>query len=67
VPTLLPVQATAQVSVIETPGAVTPGTGYGPLVAFTHTFPKAGMYKVWAEMSYRGQPVTVDWVLSVEP
>jgi hypothetical protein len=67
VPTLVPVQATSQVSVIESPGAVVPGVGYGPLIAFTHTFPRAGLYKIWAELNYRNQTVTVDWVLDVEP
>jgi hypothetical protein len=65
--TLIPAQQTALVSVVETPGAVVPGTGYGPTVAFTHTFPKAGLYRIWAEMQYRNQILTVDWVLNVAP
>ena len=65
--TLIPAQQTALVSIVETPGAVVPGTGYGPTVAFTHVFPKAGLYKVWAEMQYRDQVITVDWVLNVAP
>jgi hypothetical protein len=67
VATLFPAQQTALVSVVETPAAVLPGMGFGPTVAFTHTFPKAGLYKVWAEMRYRGQDITVDWVLNVAP
>lgn len=64
-PTLLPAQKTAQRSVLETP-VVQPGIAYGPDVIFTHTFPKAGMYKLWLETQYRNQVITVDYVVKVE-
>jgi hypothetical protein len=59
-----PVQQTAQSSVMTTP-EVLPGVGYGPDLAFTHTFPHAGMYKVWVEVLYRSQVITVNYVISV--
>jgi len=67
VPTLFPVQLTPQQSVIQTPGAVVPSVGYGPTVAFTHTFPKPGYYKIWSEVQYRDQVIAVGWMLKVEP
>ena len=63
-PTLAPVQQTAQASVLE-PQAVQPSVTYGPYVVFGHRFPKAGLYKVWFEFQYRGQPILSDWVLEV--
>jgi hypothetical protein len=63
--TLRPVEQTAQSSIIETP-MVQPATGYGPFVAFSHTFPEPGLYKVWFEFQYRQQVLTVDWVVPVE-
>jgi hypothetical protein len=67
VPSLVPAQQTALVSVVQTPGLVVPTSGYGPTIIFTHTFPKAGLYKMWAEMQYRNQVFTVDWVVNVAP
>jgi len=67
VPTFLPVQQTPMVSIIETPGAVIPGVGYGPSVAFTHTFPTPGLYKIWVELEYRDQVSTIPWVINVAP
>ncbi len=67
VATLVPVQQTALVSVVQTPGAVVPSTAHGPLITYTHTFPKTGLYKIWSEMQYRGQPILVDWVVNIEP
>jgi hypothetical protein len=65
VPTLVPAQQTAQLSVVQTP-AVQPAVGYGPEIAFTHTFPSAGMYKMWLEFQYRERVVQVDFVIRVE-
>jgi hypothetical protein len=65
VPTLAPVQQTAQLSVVETP-AVQPAIGYGPDIAFTHTFPEEGLYKMWLEFKYRDRVVQVDYVVQVE-
>jgi hypothetical protein len=67
VSTLLPVQLTSQASVLQTPGVVVPSVGYGPAVVFTHTFPRAGFYKIWAEMQYRAHIIQVGWLLKVEP
>lgn len=64
-PTLIPVQETAQASILETP-VVQPSIGYGPYVVFTHTFPEPGLYKVWFETQYRSQVLTVDYVVRVE-
>jgi hypothetical protein len=58
------VQRTAQSSVLTTP-EVLPGVGYGPNLAFTHTFPRAGLYKCWVEVLYRGQVVTASYVVRV--
>jgi hypothetical protein len=59
------VQETAQSSILGTPEVV-PSPAYGPIIAFTHTFPHAGLYKIWLEVYYRGQPVLVDYVLRAE-
>ena len=59
-----PVQQTAQAGVLTTP-EVLPGVGYGPNLAFTHTFPHPGMYKCWIEVLYRGQVITASYVISV--
>jgi hypothetical protein len=67
VPTFLPVQQTPMVSIVETPGAVIPGIGYGPTVAFTHTFPTPGLYKIWVELQYRDQVSDIPWVINVAP
>ena len=65
VSTMLPVQQTAQSSVIGTP-VVQPGVGYGPEVAFTHIFPRAGLYKVWLEILHGGEVILTDFVVHVE-
>ncbi|HYP18444.1 MAG TPA: hypothetical protein VEY08_00100 [Chloroflexia bacterium] len=64
-PTFLPIQQTAQVSIVETP-AVQPGVGFGPDVIFTHTFEHEGHYKMWLEVMYRGQVSLFDYVVTVE-
>jgi hypothetical protein len=66
VATLVPVQATAQASILE-PQAVIPDITYGPYVMFAHRFPEPGLYKMWFEFLYRGQKVQSDWVLEVAP
>jgi hypothetical protein len=65
VSTLAPVQQTAMASIIETP-AVVPSVAYGPYIAFTHTFPEAGLYKMWFKTSYRQRQMVVDFVVRVE-
>jgi hypothetical protein len=65
VSTLVPVQQTAMASILETP-AVVPTVSYGPYVAFTHTFPEPGLYKLWFKTSYRQRVMMVDFVVRVE-
>jgi hypothetical protein len=65
VSTMLPVQQTAQSSVIGTP-IVQPGVGYGPEVAFTHTFQRAGLYKLWLEILHGREVILTDFVVRVE-
>jgi hypothetical protein len=64
-PTFLPIQQTAQVSIVETP-AVQPGVGFGPDVIFIHNFEHEGHYKMWLEVMYRGQVSIFDYVVTVE-
>jgi hypothetical protein len=61
---LAPVQQTPLSSILSTPEVV-PSTRYGPNIAFTHTFPHSGLYKMWLEVSYRGQVVLADYVVRV--
>jgi hypothetical protein len=65
IPTLAPVQATAQASILE-PQAVRPPITHGPYVLFGHEFPEPGLYKIWFEFMYRGQVIYADWVVTVE-
>ncbi|MFL5735289.1 MAG: hypothetical protein ACJ78Q_19190 [Chloroflexia bacterium] len=60
---LAPVQQTPLAG-LSTPEVV-PGTSYGPNIAFTHTFPRAGLYKMWLEVLYRDQVVLADYVVRV--
>lgn len=64
VSTLLPVQQTPQSAILGTP-VVQPGVGYGPEVAFTHVFHRAGLYKLWLEVFHGSQAIVVDYVVSV--
>lgn len=64
-PTFLPIQQTAQVSIVETP-AVQPAVGFGPDVIFIHNFEHEGHYKMWLEVMYRGQVSLFDYVVTVE-
>jgi len=63
-PTFAAVQQTAQSYIQSTPET---GSDYafGPDVAFTHTFPEAGLYKLWFEVLHRGQVVLVSYVVDV--
>lgn len=65
VSTLLPVQQTPQSAILGTPD-VRPAVGYGPVVAFTHTFPHPGLYKMWLEIQYDGRVITTDFVVPVK-
>ncbi len=62
VSTLLPVQQTPQAAVIGTP-VVQPGVGYGPEVAFTHIFPRPGLYKLWLEVLHGREVIVTDFVV----
>lgn len=64
-PTFLPIQQTAQVSIVEAP-AVQPAVGFGPDVIFIHNFEHEGHYKMWLEVMYRGQVSLFDYVVTVE-
>jgi hypothetical protein len=44
-----------------------PDLSFGPDVVFTHTFPHPGMYRIWVEVQYRGQVVTVPYNIRVQP
>jgi hypothetical protein len=66
VPTLAPVQQTAMASLLGTPD-VLPDPGFGPDIVFTHTFPHAGMYKMWLQVRHRGEVIHVDYAVRVEP
>lgn len=65
VSTLLPVQQTPQAAVIGTQ-VVEPGVGYGPEVAFTHTFEHAGLHKMWLELRHGREIIVTDFVVRVE-
>jgi Cu+-exporting ATPase len=38
---------------------------FGPGLAFSHQFPKPGLYKVWSQFQHKGQVQTVAWVVEV--
>jgi Cu+-exporting ATPase len=39
---------------------------FGPHSIFTAHFPKAGLYKVWAQFAHQGEVVTVSWVVQAQ-
>ena len=42
------------------------GTTYGPEIAFHHTFPAPGLYKVWGQFkAHDGHVLTADFVVRV--
>ncbi|HEX9988269.1 MAG TPA: heavy metal translocating P-type ATPase [Chloroflexia bacterium] len=43
-----------------------PPAHFGPNVAFTHTFDKPGLYKVWVQFSQAGRVMTVPWVVEAK-
>lgn len=65
VPTLAPVQQTAMASLFTTPEII-PSPAYGPDIVFTHTFPHAGMYKMWLEIKHRGEVIHTDFTVRVQ-
>ncbi|MEO8287089.1 MAG: heavy metal translocating P-type ATPase [Chloroflexota bacterium] len=42
-----------------------PPAKFGPSVAFSHTFEKPGLYKVWVQFARAGHVTTVPWVVQV--
>ena len=48
--------------------AHTPASGgYGPDIAFTHTFPAPGLYKIWGQFQAQdGHVMTADFVVRVD-
>jgi Cu+-exporting ATPase len=43
-----------------------PPARFGPTLAFSHTFPAPGLYKVWVQFARAGQVHTVAWVVPVQ-
>jgi Cu+-exporting ATPase len=43
-----------------------PPARFGPNVAFSHRFSKAGLYKMWLQFSHNSQVTTVSWVVEVK-
>lgn len=39
---------------------------FGPDIAFSHTFPAAGLYKLWLQFSHEGKVKAVAWVVEVK-
>jgi len=39
---------------------------FGPEISFHHTFPHAGLYKMWAQFGYQGNVITVPYVVEVQ-
>jgi hypothetical protein len=48
-------------------GPTAMGTRYGPTVRFVYTFPRAGVYQVWAQFKRGGKILTVPLTLKVTP
>ena len=40
-----------------------PPAQFGPALAFSHQFPRPGLYKIWAQFAHHGQVITVAWVV----
>jgi hypothetical protein len=43
------------------------GGTFGPDITFEHEFEEPGLYKLWAQFLYRGQVLTADFVVRVNP
>jgi Cu+-exporting ATPase len=42
-----------------------PPANFGPNLAFSHTFEKPGLYKVWVQFARAGHVTTVPWIVEV--
>jgi hypothetical protein len=43
-----------------------PPSAFGPDISVHHTFPRAGLYKIWAQFGYQGSVITVPYVVEVK-
>jgi hypothetical protein len=43
-----------------------PPSALGPDITVHHTFPKAGLYKIWFQFGYQGSVITVPYVVEVK-
>ena len=43
-----------------------PPSAFGPDISVHHTFPRAGLYKIWFQFGYQGSVITVPYVVEVE-
>ncbi len=51
----------------EDGGHAAEGAGFGPEIAFHHTFPAPGLYKVWGQFqAHDGQVITADFVVRAQ-
>jgi hypothetical protein len=72
------VRGTATARPTRTPGGYIPlptvppstalgGGTFGPTITFEHEFEEPGLYKVWGQFLYRGQVLTAEYVVNVQP
>lgn len=43
-----------------------PPAQFGPDVTFTHTFPAAGLYKMWVQVAHGDNVITIPWVVEAK-
>ncbi len=43
-----------------------PPSAFGPDISVHHTFPRAGLYKIWFQFGYQGSVITVPYVVEVK-
>jgi hypothetical protein len=43
-----------------------PPSAFGPDINVHHTFPRAGLYKIWLQFGYQGSVITVPYVVEVK-
>ena len=43
-----------------------PPSAFGPDIRVHHTFPRAGLYKIWFQFGYQGSVITVPYVVEVK-
>lgn len=68
-----PTEAPTQVPGVYIPLPTAPpstslgGGTFGPTITFEHEFEEPGLYKVWGQFLYRGQVLTAEYVVNVQP